>query len=131
MKRTFQITLLVVAFIPFLLGAMSLVVGASRLVPDDLITAEIDGQIRFWGIRSMLPFALTIWIACNLERAYVVLLIVLAATAAGGLARAFAAVLYGPPEPMLIGIIVFEISVLIFIPWYHLVVPRERGAEST
>ncbi|MEO1000422.1 MAG: hypothetical protein AAFW69_07445, partial [Pseudomonadota bacterium] len=65
MRRTFQITLLLVAFLPFLLGALSLIGGAARLVPADLVTPELDGQVRFWGVRSMLPFLLTLWIVAN------------------------------------------------------------------
>ena len=122
MRRAFQITLLSVAFIPFILGAMSLIQGAGRLVPPEFITAELDGQVRFWGVRSMLPFLLTIWIVANLENAFAVLVIVLGATAAGGLARMVAALTYGPPEPALAGIILFEIAVLLFIPWYRHVV---------
>lgn len=130
MRRTFQITLLLVAFIPFLLGSMALFEGAARLVPGDLITPELDGQIRFWGIRSMLPFFLTIWIVANLEKAYAVLVIILVATAAGGLARVISAILYGAPEPAMVGVIVFEIGVLLFIPWYHLVVQRTKSPTS-
>lgn len=124
MRRFFQATLVGVAFVPFALGALSLVDGAARLVPEDVITTELDGQIRFWGIRSMLPFFLTVWIVANLERAYAVLVIVLATTAAGGLARVIAAMKYGAAEPALLGIIVFEVGALLFIPWYKRVVGR-------
>lgn len=130
MRRTFQIALLVVASIPFALGALALIEGASRLVPGDLVTTELDGQVRFWGIRSMLPFFLTIWIVANLDRAFAVLVIVLAATAAGGMARVIAAIQYGAPEPAMLGVIVFEIGVLVFIPWYYAVVQRAKGSAS-
>lgn len=122
MRRTFQITLLCVAFIPCLLGALSLIYGAARLIPTELITTELDGQIRFWGIRSMLPFFLALWIVTNLDKAYAVLVIVTGATVAGGLARLIAAYKYGTPDPTLMGIIAFELAVLFFIPWYRSVV---------
>ncbi|MEP5729368.1 MAG: hypothetical protein ABJL67_08320 [Sulfitobacter sp.] len=77
---------------------------------------------RFWGSRSMLPFILAIWIVMNMERAFAVLVIVLGATAAGGLARVAAAFKFGAPEPALMGIIVFEIATLLFIPWYKRVI---------
>ena len=118
MRRTFQITLLCVAFIPCLLGAMSLFQGAERLIPADLVTTELDGQVRFWGIRSMLPFFLTLWIVTNLDKAYAVLVIVIGGTVAGGLARLVAVYKYGEPDPALMGIIAFELAVLLFIPWY-------------
>ncbi|MEM6744819.1 MAG: DUF4345 domain-containing protein [Pseudomonadota bacterium] len=118
MRRTFQITLLCAAFIPFLLGAMSLVQGAERLVPADLVDARLDGQVRFWGIRSMLPFGLALWIVTHLDEAFWVLAMVVGATAAGGLARVWAALVHGAPEPFLIGIIAFEVATLLFLPWY-------------
>lgn len=126
MIRTFQISLLFAAFIPFLLGAMSLIQGAERLVPTDFITTELDGQVRFWGIRSMLPFFLAIWIVMNMESAFAVLVIVICATAAGGLARIAAAFKYGAPEPALMGIIAFEIAALLFIPWYKRVIQSSQ-----
>ena len=119
MRRTFQTTLLCVAFIPFLLGALSLVQGAERLVPAELVTTQLDGQVRFWGIRSMLPFLLAIWIVTHLEEACGVLMIVLGATVFGGLARVWAAVIYDAPEPFLTGIIVFELSTILLLPWYR------------
>lgn len=124
MRRTFQITLLFIAFIPFLLGAMSLFHGAARLIPAELITTEIDGQVRFWGIRSMLPFLIALWIVANLDKAYVILVIVIGATAAGGLARLAAAYQYGAPDPAMWAIIAFEIAVLMIIPWYLRIVKQ-------
>jgi len=130
-RRAFQITLLCVAFIPFLLGALSLFQGAERLVPAELITTELNGQVRFWGIRSMLPFFLAIWIVANLEEAFAILVIILGATAAGGLSRIVATLKYGAPEPTLIGIIVFELAVLLFIPWYQRIVQEAQTQPST
>ena len=98
---------------------MSLIYGAERLMPSELINANLDGQVRFWGIRSMLPFFLTLWIVTNLDKAYSVLVIVIAATAAGALARLGAIYQYGAPDPALLGIIAFELAVLLFIPWYN------------
>ena len=119
MKRAFQTTLVLVAFIPCVLGAMSLIYGAERLMPSELINANLDGQVRFWGIRSMLPFFLTLWIVTNLDKACSVLVIVIAATATGALARLVASYQYGAPDPALLGIIAFELAVLLFIPWYN------------
>lgn len=131
MRRTFQITLLCVAFVPFLLGFMSLIQGAERLVPKELVTAELDGQVRFWGIRSMLPFFLAVWIVMNFEKAFTILLIVIGATAVGSCARLVAVVIYGTPEPILIGIIAFELGTLLFIPWYKQVVHSEQAQGFT
>lgn len=122
MRFAFQTMLLLVAFLPFLLGAITLFEGALRFVSEDMITAELDNQIRFSAIRSMLPFFLTVWIVRNLEEARAVLAIVLWATAAGGLARVYSAAQYGLPGPTTAGVIALEIGVLLFIPWYRAVV---------
>lgn len=133
MRRAFQITLLCVALVPFLLGALSLVQGAERLVPAELITTQLDGQIRFWGVRSMLPFALALWIVTHLDEAFAVLVIVVGATVIGGLARIWAALNYGAPEPFLIGIIAFELFTILFLPWYKLIThgtPTGNGTDN-
>ncbi|MEM7188147.1 MAG: DUF4345 family protein, partial [Pseudomonadota bacterium] len=71
-------------------------------------------------------FFLTIWIVRNLERGGTVLMIVLVATAAAALARILSAMVYGLPDPAMVGIIAFELAVLLFIPWYR-VVMRNAG----
>lgn len=128
MRLTFQITLLFVAFLPFVLGFLTFIHGAVRFVPADMVTAGLDGQMRFSAVRSMLPFFLTIWIVRNLEAAQSVLAIVLAATALGGVARIISAIEYGMPGTATIGVIAFEIGVLMFLPWYRAVL---RASEMT
>jgi len=63
----------------------------------------------------MLPFFLAVWIVMNMDRAFAVLVIVLCATAAGGLARVAATAKFGAPEPALMGIIAFELTAQLFI----------------
>ncbi|MEM6462773.1 MAG: DUF4345 family protein [Pseudomonadota bacterium] len=121
MRRAFQTTLLLVAFIPFVLGIMTLAQGAVRFAPEASVTAALDSQMRFSALRSMLPFFLTIWIVRNLESSGSVLTIILAATAAGGLARILSATEYGLPHPAMAGVIAFEIGGLLLIPWYRAV----------
>ncbi|MEP0068693.1 DUF4345 family protein [Pyruvatibacter sp.] len=123
-RRSFQIALLVVALIPFVLGIMTLMGGAARFLPEEVVTARLDSQLRYYAIYSMLPLIMSIWIVRNLEIAGPVLLITLGATALGGAARLYSATQYGLPEPAMLGIIVFEIGVLLFLPWYRLVMRR-------
>ncbi|MGD1934957.1 MAG: DUF4345 family protein [Candidatus Phaeomarinobacter sp.] len=123
-RRSFQIALLVVAFIPFVLGIMTLIGGAGRFLSEDVVTARLDSQLRYYAIYSMLPLVMSIWIVRNLEIAGPVLFITLGATALGGAARLYSATLYGLQEPVMIGVIVFEIGILLFLPWYRLVIDR-------
>ena len=47
MRRTLQITMLVLSFVvPFLLGVMNLINGAGQFLPPDAIFPEIDNQLR-------------------------------------------------------------------------------------
>ena len=90
MRRAFQVTLLFVASLPFLLGSVTLVLGAERFVPLELVTPALDGQLRFYAVFSMLPLLLALWIVRNLDAAAPILLIVLGATALGPSSRASA-----------------------------------------
>lgn len=125
MRKLFQTLLLLAAFVPFVLGGMTLLSGAGRFFPPELVTGQLDGQVRFWGVRSMLPFVLAVWIVLNFERAGTVLSIVVIATAIGGIARLGAVPQFGWPDPALMGVIVFEIAALAFLPWYW-ALPRHR-----
>ena len=81
MRRTFQITLIVVALAPFALSSLTLFLGAARFLPEEVVTAQLDSQLRFYSIYSMLPLISAIWIVRNLESAGPVLAIVMGATA--------------------------------------------------
>ncbi|MEM7268743.1 MAG: DUF4345 family protein [Pseudomonadota bacterium] len=122
MRLGFQTSLLLAAFVPLMLGVLTLFEGAARFLPVDLISAQLDGQMRFWAIRSMLPFFLAIWIVRNLDRAGAVLAIVIWATVAGGLARILSVIQYGLSDPAMMGVIAFEIGAVLFLPWYRVVV---------
>lgn len=119
MRQSFQIALVCAAFLPFVLGVMNVIGGAGAFVPDEQVTARLDSQMRFSAIWSMLPFFITLWIVRHLESAGPVLMITLGATALAGLARLYSAMEYGLPEPLTVGIIAFEIGVLLFIPWHR------------
>ena len=121
MRRTLQVTMLVVATIPFVLGVMNLIVGAAQFVPEDALTPSLDSQMRFYAVWFMLPLFITIWIVRNLDIAGPVMAITFGTMALAGLARIFSAYQYGLPEPAMIGATAIEIGVLLFIPWYYAV----------
>ena len=122
MRRTFQIALLVAAFIPFALGVMNLIGGAALFVPPEDVTARLDSQMRFYAAASMLPFFIAIWIVRNLDAAGPVLMITLLTIALTGIARLYSVTQYGLPGPEMIAAIVVEIGVILFIPWHRAVV---------
>ena len=129
MRRTFQIALLVTAFVPFILGVMNLVGGAALFVPPEDVTARLDNQMRFYAVASMLPFFIALWIVRNLDVAGPALTITLTTTALTGIARLYSVTQYGLPGPDMIGAVVVEIGVLLFIPWHRMVVRKPKAWE--
>ena len=129
MRRSFQIALLIVAFLPFALGLLTLTQGAVRFLPAQDVTASLDNQLRFYSVLSLLPFLLAIWIVRNLEQAQPVLMIVLGATAFAGIARIVSISQHGMPEPGMISAIFIELGVLLFIPWYRRLMRQEPSTN--
>lgn len=131
MRRAFQTALVVVAFIPFVLGIVNLIGGAALFVPGGAVTPGLDSQMRFYAVASMLPFFITLWIVRNLDTAGPVLTITLITTAFTGLARILSVIQYGLPEPAMIFAIVIEIGVIVFIPWHRMIVKRTESQAAS
>ncbi|MEO1526011.1 MAG: DUF4345 domain-containing protein [Planctomycetota bacterium] len=129
MKRSLQITMLVVAAIPLMLGLLGFILGAGQFVPKDQITANLDSHIRFSAIWFTGAFFLTVWCVRNLEIAGPVMRILFVVMAFGGAARLFSMSQFGIPDPPMIGGAIVEIAVLAFIPW-HAVVMRHTQTET-
>jgi hypothetical protein len=128
MRRTLQITLLVLSFVPFMLGAVNLLNGAGQFLPPEEIFPEIDSQLRFYSVWFMFFFFITIWIVRNLDTAGPVLMIVYGTMALGGLARLYSMTQVGLPDPTMIGATVVELATALFIPWHRAVVRRPADA---
>ena len=126
MRRTLQITMLIVAAIPLVIGIINFILGAGRFVPTDQITANLDNQLRFYAVWFTFVFFLTIWCVRNLEIAGPVMRIMFTTMALGGAARLYSMSQVGLPDPPMIVATVVEISVLAFIPWHSAVMRRRR-----
>lgn len=129
MRRSLQITMLVVAAVPLALGTLSLVLGAGQFLPADQVTASLDNQLRFYAVWFTVVFFLTIWCVRNLDIAGPVMRIMFVTMALGGLARVFSISQVGLPDPPMIGAAIVEIGVLAFIPW-HAAVMRRSPSQS-
>ncbi len=128
MRRALQITMLVVASVPLMLGIMNLIGGAGAFVPPEHINANLDNMLRFYAVWFTLVFFLTIWCVRNLDIAGPVMLIMFCTMALGGVARIFSMTQVGLPDvPMLVATGV-EIGVLAFIPWHAAVMRQSRQA---
>lgn len=129
MKRPLQITMLVVATIPLIIGLINFILGAGRFVPTEQITANLDNQLRFYAIWFTTVFFLTLWCVRNLEIAGPVMRIMFTTMALGGVARLYSMSQFGLPDPPMLVATVLEIGVLAFIPW-HAAVMRKRHKQS-
>jgi hypothetical protein len=87
MRRTLQITLIIVAAIPLILGLLNLSGGAAAFVPPEAVSPSLDSQMRFYAVWFMLPFFVTIWIVRNLDVAGPIMLITFGTMALAGCAR--------------------------------------------
>ena len=126
MKRALQITMLVTAAIPLVLGIVNLIFGAQRFVAANEVTANLDSQLRFYAVWFAGLFFLTLWCVRNLEIAGPVMRIMFITMAIGGVARIYSLGTVGIPDVPMIGAIVIEIAVLAFIPW-HAAYMRSEG----
>ena len=61
MKRGLEISMLIVAAIPLVLGVMNFLAGAERFVAAEQVNANLDNQLRFYAVlvhRCVLPYHL-------------------------------------------------------------------------
>lgn len=118
MKRSLQITMLVLATIPLVRGILNFLAGAGGVVPADQITVDLDSQLRANGIWFTVVFFLTIWCIRNLEIAGPVMRIMFIIMALSGVARLYSLVTFGAFDPESVVAVTIEIGVLAFIPWH-------------
>lgn len=130
MRRTFQISLVVVGAIPLLLGIVNFTIGSGRIVPEDQVTPNLDSMWRFYSIWFTVVFFLAIWCARNIEIAGPVMRIMFSVMALGGLARLYSIYDVGVPEAPMIGAIFIEVGVLAFIPWHNAIIERRLALPA-
>lgn len=95
MKRSFQITIVVLNVVPLLTGILALVTGAALFVSEDVITTDFDAQIRVYGIWFTAIFFLSVWIALNVETAGSIVKLTFILVAIAGVARVYSMVTLG------------------------------------
>ena len=130
MRRTFQVSLVVVGAIPLLLGIVNFTIGSGRIVPEDQVTPNLDSMWRFYSIWFTVAFFLAIWCARNIDISGPVMRIMFSVMAVGGLARIYSIHDVGVPEAPMIGAIIIEIGVLAFIPWHNAIIARQRALPA-
>ena len=126
MKRTFQISLALIGFIPFTLGIIQFINGASMFVDQEYVNVQLDSQIRFGAIWFMVAAFLGWWMIPRVDQAqYSPLFRIMFLTMAGaGIARLVSIYLIGGAEPPLFVATGIEIGLVLLIPWQAAVVRR-------
>ena len=106
MKKTLQILLIILSFIPLFFGIMGIVLGAGRWLPAEVVTPAIDNQYRYLsGFYLSLAFLIW-WMVPNIEKHTAPLRILVAAIFIGGLARAYSMMTIGfPPMANVYGMV--------------------------
>lgn len=128
MRRTLQITMVTLAFVPFMLGVMIFLNGASWFLPPDQVFPEIDSHLRFNSVWFMFFFFITIWIVRNLDTAGPVMMIVYGSMGLGGIARLYSMSQLGLPDPAMVIAACVELATPLFILWHRAVVGRPQDA---
>lgn len=127
MRRSLQITMLVTASIPLMLGIMNLLNGATGFVPPEHVNPNLDNMLRFYAVWFTLVFTLTVWCVRNLDIAGPVMTIMFCTMALGGMARIYSISQVGLPDvPMRVATGI-EIGVLLFLPWHAAVMRQGRS----
>ncbi|MEO1308344.1 MAG: DUF4345 domain-containing protein [Pseudomonadota bacterium] len=126
MRRSLQITMLIVAAVPLVLGTLNLISGATAFVTDDQVNANLDNMLRFYAVWFMGAFFLTVWCVRNLDIAGPVMLIMFSTMALGGVARLFSITQVGLPDPPMLVATAVEVGVLVFVPWHRAVLRQSQ-----
>jgi hypothetical protein len=127
MRKSLQITLLILSLIPLFFGLTGVIFGTGRFLDPDAIVPQLDNQFRYLsGIYLMVSFLIW-WMVPTIERHGTLLRIMALALFLGGLARAISWMTIGQPPVFQIGAMVLELSVPLLAIWQAKVA---RGATS-
>ncbi len=118
MKKVFQIVLVVSNLVPLMTGIAVAVNGASFFVPNDVIGASFEAQIRVYAIWFTAIFFLSVWMALNVETCGPILRIVFVLIALAGVSRLYSMVSLGAYPTSTVVAAVVEIATILFIPWH-------------
>lgn len=110
MKKTLQIILIILSFIPLYFGVTGIIFGAGQWLADGTVTAEIDNQYRYLSAFYLSLAFLIWWMIPNIEKHAAPLRLLVAAIFIGGLARAYSHLTVGAPPPSNVAGMVLELG---------------------
>lgn len=122
MKRLFQLTLIMLSFIPLFFAARGLIGGAELANAGLPFTNGIDNQLRYQSAFYLSLAFLLWWVIQDLHTRGTVLRILVLAIFLGGLARVYSYVVVGPPPPLAVAGVLLELGAPILVIWHRYIV---------
>jgi hypothetical protein len=117
MRKSLQITLLILSVIPLFFGFTGAMFGTGSFLDADAIVPQLDNQFRYLSGIYLMVSLLIWWMVPTIERYGTVLRIITLALFLGGVARAISWVTIGQPPVFQIGAMTFELSVPPLVIW--------------
>jgi hypothetical protein len=127
MRKSLQITLLVLSLIPLFFGLTGFIFGTGRFLDESAIVPQLDNQFRYLSGIYLLVSFLIWWMVPTIERHGTLLRISAFALFLGGVARAISWATVGQPPVFQIGAMALELSVPLLAIWQSKVA-REMSA---
>jgi len=122
MKRAFQITLIILSFIPLFFAARGIIGGASLANEGMPVTNGLDNQLRYQSAYYLSLAFLIWWVIQDLHERGTVLRILVLAIFLGGLARLYSYVSLGPPPAEAIAGMFLELGAPLLVLWHKYII---------
>jgi Domain of unknown function (DUF4345) len=130
MRKSLQITLLILSLIPLFFGLTGVIFGTGRFLPVDAIVPQLDNQFRYLSGIYLLVSCLIWWMVPTIERHGTLLRIITLALFLGGVARAISWASVGQPPVFQIGAMFLEMSAPLFALWQSRVARQHPSNPS-
>jgi len=122
MKRAFQMTLILLSFIPLYFAASGIIGGASLANDGMPVTNGIDNQLRYQSAYYLSLAFLIWWVIQDIHTRGTVLRLLILAIFLGGLARVYSYVSVGPPPAHAIGGMFLELGAPLIVLWHRYII---------
>jgi Domain of unknown function (DUF4345) len=130
MRRSLQITLLILSIIPFVFGLTGVIFGTGRFLDDAAIVPQLDNQFRYLsGIYLLVSFFIW-WMVPTIERHGTLIRIMALVLFIGGLARAVSWATVSQPPFFQIGAMILDLSMPLLAIWQAKVARVESGDKQ-
>jgi hypothetical protein len=125
MRKSLQITLLILSLIPLVFGLSGVILGTGRFLAPAAIVPQLDNQFRYLSGLYLLVSFLIWWMVPNIEKHGTLIRIITLALFLGGLARAISWAIVGQPPVFQMDAMILELSAPLFAIWQHKVAQAE------